>query len=325
MVPHRILTPTGHSEETLTIARELLPDGYELVTARHGSPEFFDLLQDTEFYIGSGQFKHGPEFYQRAPKLKLVQTLSAGYNTYDLEAARAAGVPICNNGGANATAVAEHAMLLMLAVARRLIWQNEGVVSGRWRGNDFNATKLYELEDKLLGIVGLGNIGKKVARRARAFDMRIQYFDINRLTVDQEDALGVRFALFTELLKTSDIITLHVPLDRSTHNLIGEREFALMKPTAILINTCRGPVVDEKALYDALRNDKILGAGIDVMVEEPPKPDHELFQMKNAIYTPHAAGPTWEAWEKGFRNCFDNCQRVARGQKPFWIVPELRD
>jgi phosphoglycerate dehydrogenase-like enzyme len=324
-VPHRILTPTGHSEETLAIAHDLLPDGYELVTARHGSPEFFDLLRDTEFYIGSGQFKHGPEFYQRAPKLKLVQTLSAGYNTYDLEAARAAGVPICNNGGANATAVAEHAILLMLAVARKLIWQHEGVVSGRWRGNDFNATKLYELEDKVLGIVGLGNIGKKVARRARAFDMRIQYFDIHRLTVDQEDALGVRFALFTELLKTSDIVTLHVPLDRSTHNLIGERELALMKPTAILINTCRGPVVDEKALYEALRNDRILGAGIDVMVEEPPKPDHELFQLKNAIYTPHAAGPTWDNHWKRWRNAFDNCQRVARGQKPFWIVPELRD
>jgi phosphoglycerate dehydrogenase-like enzyme len=324
-VPHRILTPTGHSEETLKIAHELLPDGFELVTARHGSPEFFDLLRDTEFYIGSGQFKHGPEFYQRAPKLKLVQTLSAGYNTYDLEAARAAGVPICNNGGANATAVAEHAMMLMLAVARKLIWQHEGVVSGRWRGNDFNATRLYELEDKLLGIVGLGNIGKKVARRARAFDMRIQYFDINRLTVDQEDALGVRFALFTELLKTSDIITLHVPLDRSTHNLIGAREFALMKPTAILINTCRGPVVDEKALYEAVRNEKILGAGIDVMVEEPPKPDHELFQLKNAIFTPHAAGPTWDNHWKRWRNAFDNCQRVARGQKPFWIVPELRD
>ena len=120
--------------------------------------------------------------------------LSAGYNTYDLDAARAAGVPICNNGGANATAVAEHAMMLMLAVCRRLIWQHEGVVSGRWRGNDFTAYKLYELEDKTLGIVGLGNIGKKVARRAKAFDMHIKYYDINRLTSDQEDALGVRFA-----------------------------------------------------------------------------------------------------------------------------------
>jgi len=93
----------------------------------------------------------------------------------------------------------------------------------------------------VLGIVGLGNIGKKVARRAKAFDMRIQYYDVNRMTADQEDALGVRFALFPELLKTSDVVSLHVPLDKSTHNLIGEKELAIMKPTAILVNTCRGP------------------------------------------------------------------------------------
>ena len=126
----RILTPATHSEETLEIAHDLLPPGWELATAPHGRPEFLELLKDTEYYIGAGQFKHGPEFYQAAPKLRIVQTLSAGYNTYDLDAARAAGVPICNNGGANATAVAEHAMMLMLAVCRKLIWQHEGVVSG---------------------------------------------------------------------------------------------------------------------------------------------------------------------------------------------------
>src|SRR5215471_19631784 len=125
----RILTPSTHSEETLQIAYDLLPTGWELKTAPHGRPEFWDLLKDTEYYIGGGQFQHGTEFYRRAPKLRIVQTLSAGYNTYDLDAARAARVPICNNGGANSTAVAEHAMMLMLAVSRRLIWQHEGVSS----------------------------------------------------------------------------------------------------------------------------------------------------------------------------------------------------
>src|SRR3984885_4142758 len=254
-MPHRILTPNTHGDETMQIAYDLIPDGYELVTAPHGTPEFWDLLKGAEFYIGAGQFKHGPEFYAQAPKLKLVQMLSAGYNTYDLDAARAAGVPICNNGGANATAVAEHAVMLMLAVSRKLIWVHDGVVSGRWRGNDFAAAKMYEVEDKTLGIVGLGNIGTKVARRAKAFDMRVQYYDINRLTTAQEDSLGIRFVLFPELLKTSDVVSLHVPLDLSTHNLIGEAELAMMKKTAILINTCRGPVVNEKALYSALRDE----------------------------------------------------------------------
>jgi phosphoglycerate dehydrogenase-like enzyme len=324
-MPHRILTVDTHGDETMQIAHDMLPGNFELVTATHGRPEFWELLKDSEFYIGGGQYKHGPDFYAKAPKLKLVQTLSAGYNTYDLDAARNAGVPICNNGGANATAVAEHAIMLMLAVSRRLIWLHDGVVSGRWRGNDFNATKLYEVEDKTLGIVGLGNIGTKVARRAKAFDMRVQYYDINRLSTQQEDALGVRFVLFPELLKTSDYVSLHVPLDLSTHNLIGERELGMMKKTAILINTCRGPVVDEVALYKALRDETIMAAGLDVMVEEPPKPDHELFTLKNAIFSPHAAGPTWDNHPKRWRNAFDNCERVARGQRAFWIVPELRD
>src|SRR5260370_11158465 len=105
--------------------------------------------------------------------------------------------------------------------------------------------------------------------------MRIQYYDVNRLTGDQEDALGVRFALFPELLKTSDIVSLHVPLDLTTHNLIGERELSLMKPTAILINTCRGPVVDQVALYYPLNNEVVMAPGLDLMVAEPPKPDHQ--------------------------------------------------
>src|SRR5256885_7340481 len=122
----RILTPSTHSEETLAIAHDLLPPGWELSTAPHGRPEFLDLLKDTEYYIGAGQFKHGPEFYQAAPKLRVVQTLSAGYNTYDLEAARAAGVPICNNGGANATAGAADAKLRRLADCPEPIWEHAG-------------------------------------------------------------------------------------------------------------------------------------------------------------------------------------------------------
>ena len=141
-MPHRILDPRPAMARKPSRSPTICcRPATSWSTAPHGRPEFWDLLKDAEFYIGAGQFKHGPEFYAQAPKLKLVQTLSAGYNTYDLEAARAAGVPICNNGGANATAVAEHAMMLMLAVSRKLIWVHDGVVSGRWRGNDFNSPR----------------------------------------------------------------------------------------------------------------------------------------------------------------------------------------
>src|SRR2546428_599390 len=153
-------------------------------------------------------------------------------------------------------------------------------------------SRVFELHGKTLGIVGLGNIGKKVARLAHAFDMNIQYYDIARLTEDQEDALGLRFVLFTELLRTSDVVTLHVPLDDSTRNLIGARELAMMKKSAILVNTCRGPVVDETALHKALTEGQILAAGLDVLVEEPAKPNHPLYALKNVTLTPHSAGPT---------------------------------
>ncbi len=324
-MPIRIVMPTLFGEPVLAIAREVLPPGWELQVADFGSEAFLAALREAEYYIGSPRFPLGAEFYRAAPRLKLVQLFSAGYDRLDLEAARRAGVPIANNGGSNSVAVAEHAILLMLAVLRRLVSQHENVLAGRWHGNDFTATRVYELEDKVLGIVGLGNIGKKVARRAKAFDMRVQYYDIRRLSGDEEDQLGVRFTLFPELLKTSDIVTLHVPLDASTRNLIGASELSLMKPSAILINTCRGPVVEEKALYDALANERIFGAGLDVLAEEPPPQNHPLFSLRSVTFTPHFAGPSWENWTKAFRNCFDNIGRVARGEKPLWVVPELRE
>jgi len=193
-------------------------------------------------------------------------------------------------------------------------------VAGNWRIGNPADVRVHEVSGATLGIVGLGNIGKKVARRAKAFDMKVQYYDIKRLTEDQEDALGVRFVLFDELLKTSDVVSLHVPLDDSTRNLIGARELGMMKREAILVNTCRGPVVDENALYATLKDGKIFGAGLDVMVEEPPQAKHPLFSLPNVILTPHTAGPTWENYIARFRNGFDNIQRVAAGRAPLWVV-----
>jgi len=265
----------------------------------------------------------GGEFFRSAPKLKLVQLLSAGYDRVDVEAARKAKVPVANNGGANAIAVSEHAILLMLAVLKRLVSFHNDVVAGKWRPSIADPP-VYEMSGRTLGIVGLGNIGKKVARRAAAFDMRVQYYDIARLSEDQEDALGVRFVLFTELLRTSDIVSLHVPLDDTTRNLIGARELAMMKKSAVIINTCRGPVIDESALYKALKDRQIAAAGLDVMVEEPPSPNHPLFTLPNVTLTPHSAGPTWENWTARFRNGFDNIERVAAGRAPKWVIPELQ-
>src|SRR5499433_863577 len=188
----------------MDIARDLLPPGRELVVADPSKPEFYDKAADAEYYLGSPRTGIGNEFFRAAPKLKLIQLTSAGYDRVDVEAARKAKVPVANNGGANAIAVAEHTIMLMLAVLKRVVQMHNDVVAGNWRVTD---ARIHELAGRTLGIVGLGNIGKKVARRAAAFDMTIQYYDIKRLTEDEEDALGVRFVLLTELLRSSDVVS----------------------------------------------------------------------------------------------------------------------
>jgi phosphoglycerate dehydrogenase-like enzyme len=320
-MPTILLAPPQDRAVT-DIARALTPPGFELVPADFGTPEFYAAAAEAEFFLGLARTM-GTEFFRSAPKLRLVQLLSAGYDRVDVEAARKAGVPVSNNGGANAIAVAEHTILLMLAVLKQLVRFHLDVVAGRWRPPASSESPVYELAGRTVGIVGLGNIGKKVARRAAAFDARVQYHDIVRLSEAEEDALGVRFVLLSELLRTSDVVTLHVPLNDGTRALIGARELGLMKPGAILVNTCRGPVVDEPALYQALKDRRIAGAGLDVLVEEPPAKDHPLFGLPNVTLTPHSAGPTWENWTARFRNGFDNIERVAAGRRPLWVIPEL--
>jgi phosphoglycerate dehydrogenase-like enzyme len=303
----------------MDIVKQLTPAGFEIVPADIDTPEFYEAAAQAEYYLGFAR-RMGNDFFRAAPHLKLVQLTSAGYDQVDPEAAKKAKVPVSNNGGANAIAVSEHAIMLMLAVYKRCVQFHNSVVAGSWRVGNPAEVRVHEVSGMTLGIVGLGNIGKKVARRAQAFDMKVQYYDIVRLTEDQEDALGVRFVLFDELLRTSDVVSLHVPLDDSTRKMIAARELGLMKRDAIIVNTCRGPVIDEDALYAALKENKIFGAGLDVMVEEPPQPKHPLFSLPNIILTPHTAGPTWENYIARFRNGFDNIQRVASGRAPLWVV-----
>src|SRR2546427_7250262 len=222
------------------IARSLLPADFDLQVVDQGTPEFDAAIKDAEYLTGFTRSNMGPDFYRGAPKLKLIQLISAGYDRLDIAAARQAKVPVANNGGSNSVAVAEHTLMLILAVYKKLAWHHHNVITGKWRVGDFSETRTYELAGKTLGIVGLGTIGKKVARRALAFDMDVQYYDVARLSEDQEDAIGVKFTLFPELLQTSDVVSLHVPLNDVTRKMMGTRGFGMMKKEAIFIKTCRG-------------------------------------------------------------------------------------
>ena len=308
-------------KDTLSMVDDLAPKGFEIVKALHNSPEQKAAIPGTHYFVGFVQQYVTQQLYKDAPHLKLVQMLSAGYDKADLDAARKSKIPLCANGGANSTAVSEHAVLLMLAVSRRLITQHVNVTGGRWHGN--SPPQVHEVRDRTLGIIGLGTIGKKVARLALAFGMKVHYYDIARLKEEQEDALNVRFRLLPEILRTSDIVSLHVPLNDSTHHLLGAQELAMMKKSAVIVNTARGPVIDEKALTEALSKNQLFGAGLDVFDEEPTPPDNPLLKLDNVILTAHLAGPTFESNITRLRNGFDNVQRIARGEAPLWVVPEL--
>jgi phosphoglycerate dehydrogenase-like enzyme len=318
MAPRIVVAAPG---DTLSMVDDIAPSGYEIVKVAPGSAECTEALKSADYLVGFVDMLVKEQLYAGAPKLKLIQLLSAGYDRADLKAARKAKIPISNNGGANSVAVSEHAILLMLAVSRKLIQQHANVTGGRWRGN--SVPKVHEVRGKTLGIIGLGTIGKKTARLAQAFGMIVTYYDVARLTEAEEDALNVRFRLLPEIITKSDIISLHVPLNDTTHHLLGAQEIARMKPSAIIVNTSRGPVIDEVAMHAALASGKLAGAGLDVFDEEPPPANNPLFTLDNVVLTAHLAGPTWESNEARLRNGFDNVQRVARGEAPLWVIPEL--
>ncbi len=312
------------ADGVVQIAQDMVPAGFELIAAAPGSATYAAALPHAEYLIGNGPVLN-EAFYLTAPSLRLVQLVSSGYDHVDIEAARRAGVPVCTNGGANSRSVAEHTILLMLALYRRLSLQHAMTSKGLWRGNA-PLPVFHELHGKTLGIIGLGTIGKRVARiAAGGFDMEVQYNDPVRLTEDSEDALNVRYRLLPELVRTSDIVTCHVPLTAQTRNMINAQVLAQMQPHAVLINCSRGPVVDFVALHDALTTGRIAGAGLDVFPVEPPSASEPVLSLDNVVLTPHLAGASRETRIKETRNAFDNVLRVARGERPLWIVPELKD
>lgn len=225
--------------------------------------------------------------------LKLVAQHGVGVDNIDVNAATKNGVMVTNVPDSNFSSVAEHAMMMMLALSRNILQTDQEVRKGNW---DYREQFIpTEIGGKKLLIVGLGTIGQELARKANAFNMEVISFDP---IVSQEsmNVFGVtKVNSLEEGLKQADFVSLHVPLNKHTHHLINEKSLKLMKQTAYLINLSRGPVVDELALYDALKNKVIQGAALDVMEEEPPKTNHPLFELDNIILTPHTAGDTVEA------------------------------
>ena len=253
------------------------------------------------------------ELLDAAPKLRLVATVSVGYDHVDLETCTKRGVVVTNTPGVLTDTTADLAWGLLTALARRIVEGDAWTRSGTWNGLAFDTFLGCDIWGKTLGIIGFGRIGREMARRALGFKMRVLYFSQNRAPEEIEKELGAEFATFDRVLRESDFVSLHVPLTRGTRHLIGEDAFSQMKATSYLINTTRGPVVDEAALVHALETDKIAGAALDVY-EQEPKVHPGLLSRRDVVLAPHIGSATIETRTKMAQVAADNVVAFFTGQ-----------
>jgi D-3-phosphoglycerate dehydrogenase / 2-oxoglutarate reductase len=259
----------------------------------------------------------GPDLLARCPDLLAVCSAGAGYDIVDVEACTAAGVIVCNNSGPGREAVAEHALGFMLALAKKIVVADRAI--RRERVQDRTALRSSELLGKTLGIVGVGQIGGRLIELCAPFAMTVLAYD-PYLTAEEASARGAEKVELDELLERSDFVHLNCPLTPETEGLMGREQFARMRPTAFFITTARGPVHDEVALHDALRDGTIAGAGIDVFHDEPPDPSHPLLALDNVVASPHTAGITVEATRDIARATAEQWLTIFAGKVPPRLV-----
>ena len=253
------------------------------------------------------------EIIEAAPNLKCISVYAVGYNNVDVESATEHNIVVCNTPGVLTETTADLAWALILSCARRIVEADRFVREGKFRGWEPMLMLGNDIFGKTLGIIGMGRIGRAVAHRALGFDMKVIYYDSQ---VDPESVPTDYIAVdLTTLFHNSDFISIHTPLTPGTRHLIGEKEFNLMKSTAILINTARGPIIDEQALISALKENKIAGAGLDVYENEPIIPE-ELIALSNVVLLPHIGSASYETRTKMALLAAENAIAVIEGNNP---------
>jgi len=309
------------SPEELEILQGILGGRVKLVYPKSRKNRFLELIElaeDADVIIGG----YVPDsVILKAKKLKLIQTLSAGVDRFNFRLLKEKNIRLATASGANAVTVAEMVFALMLAIAKKIVEFDRLMKKGKWAPYNPETASL-ELYGKTIGIIGLGNIGREVASRARAFGMKVMAIK-RSAEPDLKEKLGLEFlggpSDLDYVLKNSDFIVLTVPLTPETKGMIGERELEKVKPGAIIINVSRGPVIDEKALYKALKRGRLRGAGLDVWWAYPPDPKapspRKIHLLENVVATPHKAGWTLEARARALRLAAENVVNFIEGRE----------
>lgn len=272
---------------TVETFREVLPaDKFQLIVA--DTQERFDAVTDADAVVLRGFKMPVPEVFDRFTNLKMVMRWGVGYDNVDIETAGRRGIAVCNTPGANAYAVAELAVGLMIGVGRNVTGYFQHIKEGNWDRGAFPVN--LSLNHKKVGLLGGGNIGRQVARRVQAFGAEVQYYDTFRLKPEMEDEFRMAYVDLDTLFKTSDVVSVHVPLMDSTRHIVGREQMAMMKKGALLINTARGGLVDDAALLEALEAGRLGGAGLDCVEDEAGEATRALCARENVIITPHIGG-----------------------------------
>ncbi len=291
--------------DTTVLSSEDPPSREELLGAAEGMEGVLCTLTeqiDEEFFEAAGD------------SLKVVANMAVGHDNVDVEAARERGVMVTNTPGVLDETTADTAFMLLLAAARRLGEGERLVRNGRWKAWGPKMLLGPDVWGKKLGIIGMGRIGQAVGRRARGFSMQILYHNRSPRP-EAEEELGARRVDLEELLKESDFVSIHTPLTEETHHLVGKRELGMMKPRAVLVNTARGPVVDEEALAEALAGGSIFAAGLDVY-EREPEVHPKLLELENVVLAPHIGSATHETRDRMATMAAENLVAVLEGQEP---------
>ena len=257
----------------------------------------------------------------RAPKLRIVQRMGVGFETLNLEACAKHSVPCCNIEGVNKEAVSEHGMMLIMMLAKNLLQADAAMhANADWNAGRLVSNNSMELAGKTIGIVGLGNTGGQLARKARGFGMKVLYNDLKEADPKIVEQTGARSVEKEELFRTADIISINVDLNDTSRNMVTADVLKTLKPHSFLVCCARGGIIDEQALADALNEGRLAGAGIDVFEREPFDQDNPLLSARNCIVTAHVAGSAVESGARNWDWAYENILRVIQnGEKPKWV------
>lgn len=318
----RILLTPELPRTVRALAEELLPDSCTLEIMAASHPGYAAAVAAADCLMGLPRARFDAAFFAGAPRLRLIQLLRVGHELVDLAAAARAGVRVATIGDATAGPVAEHTLMLMLALCHRLRWQHEAVVTGGWlvakpwqrpSGESDGGPEIQfdGLAGRTLGVIGVGEIGGRVARLASAFGMTVQGAAHRP---GEHERGGVPLVPLPVLLETSDVVSLHVRSTPETRGMMNAAAFARMRRGAFLVNTARGELVDEAALVETLDRGHLAGAALDTLGQEPPPADHPLLHRADVLLTPHTGWLTRDSWRRVFERGYANVERFLAGQ-----------